>query len=57
MAKKIVLAGRCRTAIGSMGWSSFYNSGTGIRIYRYQRSFKIEQVLLRNRLIMYIWVV
>ena len=38
MAKKIVLAGACRTAIGSMGGA--LSTGTGIRIYRYQRSFK-----------------
>ena len=40
MAKKIVLAGACRTAIGTMGRGLKHNSGSGAGCYRYQGSFK-----------------
>ena len=38
MAKKVVLAGACRTAIGTMGGALSNNSSTSIRFYRYQGS-------------------
>ena len=35
MAEKVVLAGACRTAIGTMGGALKHNSGSSFRIYRY----------------------
>ena len=35
MAEKVVLAGACRTAIGTMGGALSTYSGSSFRIYRY----------------------
>ena len=38
MAKKVVLAGACRTAIGKIGWRIEQDSGTSVRFYCYRGS-------------------
>ena len=38
MAKKVVLAGACRTAIGKMGGGLQQDSGTSVRFYCYRGS-------------------